>query len=301
MPSGLLNKYSVGIGIIIAILWMSSLNMVASEREVLGFVLFLIGVLMLRWGLKTLKASPLEVGIIKVFDNKTTTVVKGLTLVMPPVIDIIPIPARQKDHEFPIKPVTCGDGGVVSGKLSVSIVPRISDGVAMGEFDDAGQMEGVIELMNDLLQVGVQEEAQYSPTDFMVKQSKKVGLKILKKITGKDRGDRNSTDDARHLGCNFPKFALELYKEDKVRATEQEALMAKAIEAMIVNRLKFYQEQEELNNERRRTNRRLPRYIVPSLDEIRKQVLEEKRIREGKVEEVRGNANVRNFRQVGGN
>jgi hypothetical protein len=258
----------------------------ALNLMLIGVIPFIIGCLMTS-GLMTLNPSPREVGIISFLGKKTDCVVEGLVLLFKPfgwkIVDVVVIVMRKVDETIPIDRVTCSDDAVVTGNVSISISPDDSSGETLKQYDDAGQLEGIIKQIDDMLLTGVQKIAKNSGRDStrMISEGVEIGKElqeIVEGVAGIGR-DSNTLDDTRGLGFKINKLQIKLRKTDEVIEAEQRSVQTDIMHTRIKKRIKYYEEKRE---------------TVPSIADIRNQLMEEDRNTSGLIKEIRG-GNLVNF------
>lgn len=242
-----------------------------------GIIPFILGLLILN-GFRILKESPRQVGLLSFLGVKTDIKVEGLIFTFTPfgwkILDVVIFEMRKEDMPFAIDRVTCNDGGVVTGTVSMSISPDDSTGDDLKDFDDIGQKEGVKRQLDDILEVGVQKIADGNTSQYMTTKGVEMGKTLRNMIEGKSGNDSDDNDDKRKLGIKIYKLQIKLFKTKEVIEAEQQTLVTDSINQRIEKRLKFYKSEKVSP--------------LPSAREIRAEILEEDRNAKGNIKEVRG-------------
>ena len=285
-----------------------------------GLVPFIIGGLMTLGfkGPKSTTASPVKkVWLLTFLGRQTTTIVRGLTLVMDwpfEIVGYIEIDLKKVDHDFKMsKPILCMvDMAYVNGIVSVSMVPddkddtvssgRKSGGEKLQDFLNIGGIEGGKTQLDDILTASVQEVANECDTIWMETNVDELSKEILGKIkkgrlpSSNNEGDEgNDIDDTIGFGLKFPKFQVILKPVDKVIDARNDSLIESAqreaeladtetVNQRVEARLKLYYPKGIKGNRSQKVK------------QARDEVFEELSLKEGKYTRIanRGGVNVVN-------
>ncbi len=254
----------------------------AYNQNLWGLIPMAMAVLMTS-GFRTLSASPREIGLIVFLGKKTTWVVEGITLLFNPfgwkIVDVVILGMRKEDKNFDVKEITCNDKGVVTGSVSISFTPDERSGEALKLYDDAGQAAGIVQQIDDILVAGCQYVANQYNANQMAANSDEINKKLFDFVRGRTSGDTNDLDDFRGLGIVVNKLQIKFRKTKEVIGADQKSLETDIMNGRIEKRIKFYSDNSQ---------------TPPSIEEIRKQLIEEDMNADGRVQEIRG-GNLVNF------